>query len=70
MRAYAKLAVNRRVVVNLADGSAVEGVLWNERGPLVVLKDALLHAAGAMVGQPMQGEVLIERDRILFVQVP
>lgn len=68
MRAYRKIALNRRVVVNLTTGSAIEGVLWAERGPLVVLKDASLHEPGRG-SLPMDGEVVIERDRINFVQV-
>lgn len=64
---YGKLAINRRVLVNLTSGSAVEGVLWDDRGPLIVLKDCSLHAEGGSA--PLDGEVVIERDRIDFVQV-
>lgn len=64
---YAKLAINRRVLVNLLSGSAIEGVLWDDRGPLIVLKDAHLHTEGGSA--PLDGEVVIERDRIDFVQI-
>lgn len=63
-----RLAVNRRVVVNLTTGTAIEGVLWSERGPLIVVKDARLLERGAGP-TPVDGEVLVERDRIDFVQV-
>lgn len=68
MRAYRKLALHRRVVVNLTTGSAIEGVLWSEQGDLVVLKDASLMEPGRG-SVPMDGEVIVQRDRINFVQV-
>lgn len=63
-----RLAVRRRVMVNLVDGKAVSGVLWARRGRLLVLKDATLHEPGA---EPttVDGEVLVERHRVDFVQV-
>lgn len=64
---YGKLAINRRVVVNLVGGSAIDGVLWQDRGPLIVLKDANVHNEGGSA--PLDGEVVIERTRIDFVQV-
>lgn len=67
-RSYGRLAMNRRVMVNLTTGSAIQGVLWDDRGPLVVLKDAQLHVDGGNHA-PLDGEVVIERDRIEFVQV-
>lgn len=66
MRSY-KLVVSRRVMVNLTTGSAIQGILWDEKGPLIVLRDAQLHNEGGHA--PLDGEVIIERDRIEFVQV-
>lgn len=66
-RSYASLAVSRRVVVNLTTGSTIEGVLYDERGPLIVLRNASLHGDTGVA--PMDGTVVIERDRIDFVQV-
>ncbi len=62
-----RLMVRRRVVVNLVGDRAVTGVLWSRRGGFLVLKDAQLLEPGA---QPvtMDGDVLIERDRVEFVQ--
>lgn len=67
MMRYGKIAISRRVLVNLDDGSAVEGVLWDERRPLLVLRDARLHAHGQ--NTPLDGEVIIDAARVLFVQV-
>ena len=66
-RSYRKIAMNRRVVVNLTSGAAIDGVLWDDRGPLIVLKDANLHNEGGSA--PLDGEVIVERTRIDFVQV-
>lgn len=62
-----RLLVRRRVVVNLVGDRAVTGVLWVRRGGFLVLRDAKLLEPGA---QPvaMDGDVLIERDRVEFVQ--
>ncbi len=61
------LVIDRRVVVNLHGGSAVEGVLVRQSGPLVFLKGARLLEPGR---EPvtMDGEVVIERERIDFTQ--
>lgn len=67
-RSYGRLALNRRVMVNLIGGSAIQGVLWDDRGPLLVLKDARLHVDGGNQA-PLDGEVVVERARIDFVQV-
>ena len=67
-RTYGRLAMSRRVMVNLTSGSAIQGVLWDERGPLIVLRDARLHVDGGNQA-PLDGEVIIERSRIDFVQV-
>lgn len=67
MMHYGKIAISRRVMVNLDDGSAIEGVLWEERRPLLVLRDARLHTHGQTA--PLDGEVIVDAARILFVQV-
>lgn len=66
-KSYGRLAANRRVMVNLTTGTAVDGILWDDRGPLIVLKDANIHTNGQSA--PVDREVIIERDRIDFVQV-
>lgn len=66
-KSYGRLAMSKRIMVNLLSGSAIDGVLWDDRGPLVVLKDAHLHSEGGTA--PLDGEVVIDRARIDFVQV-
>lgn len=67
MFAWRRTAVRKRVVVNLAD-KAISGILWAKRGPLLVLRDAKLHHPGAPE-VPVDGEIVIERDRVEFMQV-
>jgi hypothetical protein len=56
-----------RVLVNLVDGSAIDGVLIDKRGPLLVIGDAtLLTEAGEPA--PMQGQIFVERAQVLFIQ--
>lgn len=66
-RTYGKLAMRRRVMVNLTTGNAIDGIVWDERGPLLVLRDGNLHSEGGSA--PLDGEIIIERERIAFVQV-
>lgn len=55
------------MVVNLAD-KAFSGILWAQRGPLLVLRDVELLEAGRDP-QRVDGEVVIERSRVEFTQV-
>ncbi|MFH9215465.1 hypothetical protein [Streptomyces globisporus] len=64
---WRRTAVRRRVVVNLAD-KAFSAVLWAKRGPLLVLRDVELLEAGRQA-QPVDGEVVVERARVEFIQV-
>lgn len=71
MRAYRRVVLHRRVVVNLLGGKqAIEGVLWDEQGPLLVLRDAYMHEGLSAGPVPMDGEVVIDKARIAFVQAP
>lgn len=67
MFAWRRTAVRRRVIVNLAD-KAFNGVLWAKRGPLLVLRDVQLLEAGRQP-QTVDGEIVIERTRVEFMQV-
>ncbi len=61
--------LRRRVLVSQVDGeTAVEGVLWQQRGVWLVLKDAKLKV-GRHEPVPMDGDVIIECAKIAFVQV-
>jgi hypothetical protein len=66
--AYRRTAVHRRVIINLAD-KAFDAMLWAQRGPLLVLRDAKLLQPGAEP-TPLDGEVVVERTRVEFIQVP
>jgi hypothetical protein len=60
----------RLVIVNLTDPEAtsIQGVLWRSRGAWLTMRDAkLLLDSGDF--RPIDGEVVLHRDRIAFVQV-
>lgn len=59
--------VKRRVVVQLDDGTSFEGVAMSRRGPLLVLNDVTARVPGG--AQRVDGTVVVERPRVLFVQV-
>lgn len=59
--------IHDRVLVNLVDGSAIDGALIDRRGPLLVLADATLLTV-ANEPSPMDGQVFIERTQVLFIQ--
>lgn len=67
---YRKYVVKRRVIINLIGGTAIDGVATAKSGPLLVLKDAVLHDPAADHPQPMDGEVVIDLSRIDFIQAP
>lgn len=67
MLAYRRIAVYRRVLMHLVGGHTLEGVLYRSHGPLLVLRDVTLIDAGRRV--PLDGEVVVERDRVDFTQV-
>lgn len=58
----------QRVIVNLVDGeTAIQGVLFDERGRWFVLKDAKLLATGR-APTAMDGDVVIECAKVAFFQ--
>lgn len=67
MGAYGRLVVRRRVVVNMTTGQAVEGVMIRQSGPLLFVADAVLHEPHTEPTS-LDGEVVIERDRVAFIQ--
>lgn len=68
--AFRRFLFYRRVIVNFIDSDvAMEGVFWRQAGPLIVLKDAvLLRPQEEPI--PLDGEQIIERSRIDFIQAP
>ena len=60
----------RVVILNVKDDptSAIKGVLWSARGPwLTVRQPTLLRAAGDQT--TIDGEIVIHRDNVSFIQV-
>lgn len=64
---WRRLALRRRVLVNLMNGSAIQGILWQKAGPLLVIRDAVILEPKA---DPVSadGEVLVERRMVAFIQ--
>ena len=58
------------VIVNLISetDSALRGVAWGQRGPWLTLRQAALLRANAEPA-PIDGEVVVHRSNIAFVQV-
>lgn len=60
--------VLRKVIVNTRTDRAFRGVLWRKRRGYLVLRNAeLLRIRGEVT--PMDGELVIERDNVDFIQV-
>lgn len=59
--------MHRRVVVNLLSGKAIEGVVVERDGPLLVVADAVLHEPSTQPA-PVDGHVVIERAQVDFIQ--
>lgn len=67
MKLYGPLTGGKRLVVNLKDGTAIDGFLWDERRALIVLKGCTIHIPGEQP-TPADGEIVIERENISYVQ--
>lgn len=64
---WSRWPVLSRVLVNLEDGRAFDAVLYDQRGPLLVLRNATLLTPDE---DPVtvDGEVVIERMKVSFIQ--
>jgi hypothetical protein len=69
LSAFSRWPLFARVLVNLTDGTAMDGLLITQRGPLLVLSDVTVYTP-ATEPQHVDGEVYIERDRVLYLQKP
>lgn len=58
-----------RVLANLDDGTAVDGLLIHRSGPLLIFSDCTVHSPDSEP-QQVDGEIYIERDRVLYLQKP
>lgn len=68
MLGFRRSLVRRTVVVNLTTGRAFSGVLWAQRGPLIVLRNVIMHEPGTAAAE-VDGEVVVERSAVEFIQV-
>lgn len=69
MGAFRKVLLLRTVVVNLTNGTTISGVLYRDPGNLLVLKNATYYEPGAKP-TPLDGDTVIDRAQVLFVQAP
>lgn len=61
--------VLRTVIINFrGSDEAIKAVLWSSRGQWLTFKQTSLLKAG-QPPVPMDGDVVIHRDRVLFMQV-
>jgi len=68
MFAWRRSALHRRVLVALRTEKTFRGVLYAQRGPLLILKDVELLEHGRDPVR-LDGDVVIERPNVDFVQV-
>jgi hypothetical protein len=64
---FGRWPIYERVLVNLIDGSAINGLLVAQRGPLLILADCTLLTETHEPAQ-LDGEIYVERERVLFMQ--
>lgn len=57
----------RKVLVVLDSGQAIDGVLYRRRGALYDIRSAQIRAEGVVA--PADGAVIVDRARVLWVQV-
>ncbi len=69
MGAFKRVLLLRRVIVNLVNGASIAGVIWRDPGNLIVLRNAVYLEPGAEPAE-LDGETVIERDKVLFIQAP
>jgi len=65
---FRRTLVRKKVVVNLHSDRAFVGILWAKRGPLLILRNAVMHEPGAEPSV-VDGQIVIERDQVEFIQI-
>lgn len=60
-------AVTKREVIVITGETSIRGVLWSRRGPLLVIRNAVVDLRGQ--GVPADGELVIERRQVNWIQV-
>ena len=67
---FRTLKVRKRVIVSTTSDYAVSGVLYKRTSRTIVLRDAHVQTdSDTRPPVPMDGELVIDRDQILFIQV-
>jgi len=63
--------LRKRVLVTFRDpqAPALDGILWQRRGRWLVLREVSAIASASAVPARLDGEVTIDRDAILFLQM-
>jgi len=64
---WLRVAELDRVLVNLKTGTAIAGVLWQQRRGLLILRNATLYRPDGVTND-LDGDVLIEVDNVDFAQ--
>lgn len=61
-----------RVLLNFREAHqpAIEGVLWGRRGRWLIMRDCYLIETAKQSPTRIDGETMIDADRILFLQIP
>lgn len=65
---YRRLAVRRKALINIEGSGAIRGIIMSQKGQLVEVANAEMLEPG-LNPTPMDGTVLVERSRILFIQL-
>jgi len=68
MKLFDNYPTLRQVIVNTRTDRAFRGVLWQKRARYLVLRNVELLKVGGETA-PVDGEVVIERDNVDFIQV-
>lgn len=66
---WRRLAVRRRVIVNMKDRSAFEAILWKRKGPYLILRDAVFMEPGVKPVH-VDGEAIITKADVAWIQLP
>ncbi len=63
---WRKLRVRPRVTVNLLSGTAITGVVISTSGPLIAMRDAVVHESAGSA--PADGEIIVDKSNVDFIQ--
>jgi hypothetical protein len=61
-------ALERKVIVNMFSGNAIEGVCTKVK-PTILIRAAVLHGLGDPAPVPVDGEISIDPSNVDFIQL-